>query len=60
MFEIATDGQAPWMLEMQANPVLNEIDAFVEMLLSRPPPQPTLLGEKACRRMQHASVRSHC
>jgi hypothetical protein len=47
MFEIATDGQPPWMLEMQADPALNETDAFVDMLLSTPPPRPTLLGEKA-------------
>jgi hypothetical protein len=44
MFEIVTAGQAPWMLEMQANPSLKDQDAFIEMLLKEPPPQPTLLG----------------
>ncbi len=45
MFEILTGGQAPWMLEMQAEPRLNEHDAFVDMLLQTPAPQPTLLGQ---------------
>lgn len=47
MFEIVTGGQAPWMLELQAEPLLNEHDAFIDMLLRMPPPRPTLLGEWA-------------
>jgi hypothetical protein len=50
MFEILTGGQVPWMLEMQADPQLNEHDAFIDMLLRTPAPQPTLLGERACYR----------
>jgi hypothetical protein len=46
MFEITTGGQAPWVLELQAEPRLNEHDAFIDMLLRVPPPQPTLLGEQ--------------
>jgi hypothetical protein len=45
MFEITTGGQAPWALELQAEPLLNEHDAFIDMLLRAPPPRPTLLGE---------------
>jgi hypothetical protein len=47
MFEITTGGQAPWALELQAEPMLNEHDAFIDMLLRVPSPRPTLLGEKS-------------
>jgi hypothetical protein len=46
MFEILAGGQPPWMLEMQAEPLLNHHEAFVDMLQRTPPPQPTLLGER--------------
>ena len=44
MFEIVTGGHAPWMLEMQAEPLLHDDDVFIDMLLRTPQPQPTLLG----------------
>jgi hypothetical protein len=47
MFEILTGGQVPWMLELQAEPQLSEHDAFIDMLLRKPAPQPTLLGKRA-------------
>ncbi len=33
------------MLELQAEPLMNKHDAFIDMLLRMSPPPPTLLGE---------------